>query len=74
METWLLRDGKMHRPTGREALSVGDFMQQQAQGVDYAVYRWNKATYSDSTGGVSPWQKVRLSSLASSASNEHEMS
>ncbi len=63
METWLLQDDKMHRPTSREVLSVGAFLEQQTMGVDYAVFKWIKGTHSDELGDTSPWQKVRPNAL-----------
>jgi hypothetical protein len=65
METWLLQDNKMRRPTSRDVLSVGAFLEQQTTGVDYAVFKWIKGTHSDELGDTSPWQKVKPNALGS---------
>jgi hypothetical protein len=65
VETWLLENGKMRRPTSKETMSVSAYLKQQRPGIEYTVYERVTEIISNTLGEIPVWQKVKFNVMPS---------
>jgi hypothetical protein len=65
VETWLLDQGKLHRARSNDELTYEEFEEQRDPQVAYVVYRRQRGSYSNSSGGRPRWRRIKRLSWVS---------